>query len=748
MIYKDSHNRTYFLPKLFSGQFILEIDMFKFLWKPFFLIVFLFSFQAFAEDDPNPDSPTPILLSQSGSANILAVKTEDWDGKLPASGEKLFVPDEKNSITLFLTNVELLPKEGANAFRVYLYQKSGKTFELTTDDLIQMDRNIYALKVRLYDENGFRGQPKSDGVSLIFLTWRGLVSNALKISIGNTGGDFKFPAFLNSEPAKPIQQPATDYAGYLHSGDRIRFLEQATFGPTTALDTRIRRIGLRVWLAEQFEANYPTIAYPELPLMAGSPPPECSEMTFPSCYRERYTMQSIQQWFFKEAFYGDAQLRHRVSWALSQIWVTSGVSVQQSSHMIAYHKALSQNAFGNYRNLMRDVTLNPAMGKYLDMILSTRNNPNENYPREILQLFSIGLFKLNQDGSLQRDAQNNPIPTYTQETINNFAKVFTGWTTCEVTVQCPNRTQGAANFKDPLIINPANHDTTEKHLLDYPNAISQTIPACQTCTTAQATADYANNSLEQALNNIFNHPNLPPFISKLLIQQLVTSDPSPAYVERVANVFTNNGQNTRGDMKAVIKAILLDPEARGNIKTAPRYGKLREPVQLMTNLARIFPARSSNGENPSDGGLSTQLIKMGQNPFYSPTVFNYFPPDYIVPGTTLNAPEFALLNTSLGISRTNIVYQLSFERIPANATDSLRGTSLDLSEAVNAAADDATGNRLLDILNYKMMHGAMTAEHRNSVMSAVLAVPSTNALLRAKTAIYLISASAQYQIQR
>lgn len=142
------------------------------------------------------------------------------------------------------------------------------------------------------------------------------------------------------------------------------------------------------------------------------------------------------------------------------------------------------------------------------------------------------------------------------------------------------------------------------------------------------------------------------------------------------------------------------------------------------------------------------MIKMGQNPFYSPTVFNYFPPDYIVPGTTLNAPEFALLNTSLGISRTNIVYQLSFETIPANATDSLRGTSLDLSEAVNAAADDATGNRLLDILNYKMMHGAMTAEHRNSVMAAVLAVPSTNALLRAKTAIYLIGASAQYQIQR
>ena len=534
--------------------------MYKFLWKPFILIVLLFSFQVFAEDDPNPDSPTPILLSQSGSTNILAVKTENWNGKLPATGDKFFIPDDKNSITLFLTNVRLLPKEGANAFRVYLYQKSGKTFELPTDDLIQIDNNIYALKVRLYDENGYRGQPQADSVSLIYLTWRGLVSNGLKISLGTTGsGDIKYPAYLSSEPAKTTRQPANDYVGYLHSGDRIRFLEQATFGPTNALDTRIRRIGLRVWLAEQFEANYPTIPYPDLPLMSGTPLDGCSETTAPSCYRERYTMQSIQQWFFKEAFYGDAQLRHRVAWALSQIWVTSGVSVQQSSHMIAYHKVLSQNAFGNYRTLMREMTLNPAMGKYLDMTLSTRNNPNENYPREILQLFTIGLFKLNQDGSLQRDAQNNPIPTYTQETVNNFSKVFTGWTTCEITTQCPNRTQGAANFKDPLIVNPANHDTTEKHLLDYPNAVNQIIPACQNCTTAQATTDYANNSLDQALDNIFNHPNLPPFISKLLIQQLVTSDPSPAYIERVANVFSNNGQNVRGDLKAVIRGNFARP---------------------------------------------------------------------------------------------------------------------------------------------------------------------------------------------
>jgi uncharacterized protein (DUF1800 family) len=639
-----------------------------------------------------------------------------------------------------------MENEGANALRVYIYQKSGRTFELQTESLAPVDKSVYALKVRVYDRDGFRGQPVADGESVIYLTWRGLVSNPLKILLGKTGGQIQIPEFLKQVSSKE-ETPADEAVGYRWSGDRARFFEQGTFGATTELDNRVRRIGLRTWLAEQFEAPYPTNPYPNIPLMPVTPPSTCSQATNPSCFRDRYTQQPLQQWFFKESFYGNAPLRHRTAWTLSQIWVTSGITIQQSSHMIAYHQILSDNAFGNYRDLMYDMTLNPAMGDYLDMVRSTKTNPNENYPREILQLFSIGLFMLNRDGTLQRDGQNNPIPTYNQETINNLTKVFTGWTFCN-SAACPNAIPGVLDFKDPMVLNPANHDLSAKTLMNYPGAANTTIPACSNCTTNDAITNYANASLNQAIDNIFNHPNLPPFISKLLIQHLVTSDPSPAFVERIAGVFENNGQNVRGDMKSVIRAILLDPEARGNLKTAPRYGKLREPVQIVTNLSRLFPAKSWDGLSLSDGGLSDSMTRMGQNPFYSPTVFNYYLPEYIVPGTTLNAPEFQLLNTSSAISRTNFLYILIFEGITPNISDSLRGTSLDISEANAFAAADASGGQLLDFLNTKMMHGTFSPEHRSAILTAVLAVPPENPTLRTKTAIYLLSASSQYQIQR
>ena len=708
--------------------------------------IFLFSVQSFAEDDPNPASPVPVLLSQTGSSQILAVDGTKWDGTFPKSSQIVFRPGQKNLLTLFVTNLDLMQGEGSNALRVYLYQKSRKVFELQTETLTQLNKTVYALKVRIYDRDGYRGQPQADGESVIYLTWRGLVSNALKISLGKTGSEIKVPDFLNQNPSQSTD-PTSELIGYRWSGDRARFLEQTTFGATTELDNRIRRIGLRTWLAEQFEAPYPSNPYPDIISMPVTPPTSCSATTNPSCFRERYSMQPLQQWFFKEAFYGNSPLKHRVAWALSQIWVNSGVSIQQASHMIAYHKILSANAFGNYRDLMYQMTLSPTMGDYLDMVRSTKINPNENYPREILQLFSIGLFMLNQDGTLQRDAQNNPIPTYTQETVNNFSKVFTGWTFCN-NADCPNAVPGTLNFKDPLILNSTNHDLTTKTLLNYPNAVNPTIAPCADCTTTVNTENYANQSLNQALDNIFNHPTLPPYISKLLIQQLVTSDPSPAYIQRVADVFVNNGQNIRGDLKAVVKAILLDPEARGNVKTAPRYGKLREPVQIVTNLGRLFPARSWDGQSVTDGGLSSSMIRMGQNPFYSPTVFNYYSPDYVVPGTTLNAPEFQLLNTSSAISRTNFLNTLIFDGIAPNATDSFRGISLDLSEAVPFTEADTSGNQLLDYLNTKMMHGTLSSEHRNLILTAVLAVPSTNPTLRTKTAIYLIAASSQYQIQR
>ena len=696
------------------------------------------------QSDPDPDSPVPVLVSAENRNRVLAVQESSLRYRPIRQQESIFFPGRSTAFTLYVSNIELMPSEGANAFRVYIRQKSGRIYELETRSVAKVAPKEYALGVALYDPAGYRGQPAADGDSLIYVTWRGLASNSLKIGIGSTGGDIPRPEPL---PTPAVSRGTTaEYVGYRWSGDRKRFLEQAAFGPNTELDNRIRRIGLRTWLAEQFEAPYPTMPMPEIPQKALNPPADCRLTSNPTCYRQIYTMMPLQQWFFREAMYGDAQLRHRTAWALSQIWVTSGITIQQSSHQIAFHKVLMDNAFGNYRDLMQDATLSPTMGVYLDMVRSTKNNPNENYPREILQLFTIGLNLLNQDGTPQGDGQGATIPTYDQELVNNLSKVMTGWTYCNTT--CANSEPGILNYKDPMILVPANHDLTEKTLLNYPGAPNVTIPACTNCTTPEAITTYANESLKKALDNIFYHPNVGPFIGKLLIQHFVTSDPSPAYVLRVAGAFNDNGSGIRGDMKAVIRTILLDPEARGSFKTAPRYGKLREPVQLVTNLARLFPARDFSGEYLSDGALSNYVKKLGQDPFYSPTVFNYFAPDYVVPGSTILAPEFELLNTGTAINRTNLLYTLIFEGFTPNAADSLRGTRLDLSEMVPFASADPTGGQLMDALNQKMMHATMSAEHREKILAAVLAVPASDALLRVKTAVYLIAASSQYQVQR
>jgi uncharacterized protein (DUF1800 family) len=710
-----------------------------------FFVLTLFAFAGFAQDDPDPDSPTPSLLNTTDMTRVLAVNTRGWDGSVPLSGSTVFRPSSTTSVTIFVSNLHLMPGEDANAVRVYIAQRSGKTFEVQTDRVVQVDKRTHAVQIRIYDPLGYRGQPVADGDSLIYLTWRGLSSNILKIGLGSTRGGINIPQAPSLASVK-TSGPTSEYVGYLYSGDRVRFMEQAAFGPSTALDSRLRRIGLRTWLTEQFEAPYPTYAYPNPAQMPTTVPSTCSSNTFPACYREHYTMSPLQKWFFIEAMYGNAQLRHRMAWTLGQILVTSGNTIQQSSHAIAYNKILSAHAFGNYRQLLGDVTMSPTMGQYLDMARSTKLNPNENYPREILQLFSIGLFMLNQDGTRQLDENGAPIPSYSQEDVNNFSKIFTGWTFCNFT--CPNSASGIINYKDPMILVPANHDLTAKTLLNYPGAQNITISACTNCTTDDAIKEYAGDSLNRALNNIFFHPNLGPFIGKLLIQHLVTSDPSPAYVGRVAAIFNDNGAGVRGDLKAVTRAILLDPEARGNIKTAPRYGKLREPVQVMTNLARIFPATDFNESSLSDGALGGYLAPLGQDPFNSPTVFNYYSPEYIIPGTTVHSPEFEILNTGNGIKRTNLLHVLIFEGLTANATDSLRGTKLDYSEYVPAAAADPTGSQLVDLLNVRMMHGAMVQEQKDAILSAVQAVAANNPLLKVKTAVYLIAASSQYQVQR
>jgi uncharacterized protein (DUF1800 family) len=727
------------------------------------LAVFLLFFPVWAqqEEDPNPDSPTPVLLSEADSTSALTALPAT---KIKRSNQLRFQNRAfalNSTVTLYVTNIELMKGEGANAFRVYVEDEKGRKYRFPVLDLqpVQGFDGVYALTVKLRDEIGFWQPPEENGDVLVNVTWRGLTSNRVRLGLGKTGGAIKDDAGSVPTPIsaagfkKSGDVPTSDYVGYRWSGDRIRFLEQATFGPTVALDNRIRRIGLRTWLAEQFEIPYPSASnpYPNIPLKPVNAPADCDNNTSvpdvpATCFRDTYTMYQPQTWFYREALYGEPQLRHRVSWALSQIWVVSGVDTQQSSWLFAYHQELSKNAFGNWRQLMQDVTLNPAMGNYLDMIRSTKNNPNENYPREILQLFNIGLFMLNQDGTLQLDGQGNPIPTYDQNTVNNFTKVFTGWRDCNVAASCPNLVVGAPDYKDPMILVNNNHDLTAKTLLSYTGSTTTNIAACSGC-TGTAIATYANNSLNQALDNIYNHPNVAPFVSKLLIQHLVTSDPSPAFVGRVAAVFNANRTNPT-QMREVVKAILLDPEARGNVKTDPTYGKLREPVQLMTNIYRQLGVTDAAGTGLSDGNINRFPSALSQNTFNPPTVFNYYPPDYVVPGTSLLGPEFAIFNTGTSIGRANLGNSLIYGVVNVANPDTPNGTRLYLAELQAIAAADTTSNQLLDVLNQRLMHGAMSPQMRTSILTATNAIASTDPLGRARAAVYLVVTSSQYQVQR
>lgn len=726
---------------------------------------------ASAQEDPDPNSPTPILISEPDSTRALALPAGKTRlNSLPRSSSLVFYPNQK--IELFVTNLALMEDERETAFRIYMRDAKGREYRLPVTDLLELKAQpgVYKIVTQLTDQIRYWPEPTADGDVLLYLTWRGLASNRVRLGFGATGGAIKDepgaqPTPLSAVKAilakKEAEAPSDEAVGYRWSGDRLRFLQQATFGSTPALDFRLRRIGLSTWLAEQFSAPYPSISNPYPPFLNKStanqnadPPAGCGPVntpdaaTYAACIRDHYTMYPVQTWFFREAFYGEPQLRHRVAWSLSQIWVISGVSTQQSSHMVTYHKILSKNAFGNYRDLMKEMTLNPGMGNYLDMMRSTRTNPNENYPREILQLFTIGLFLMNQDGTLQLDPQGNPIPTYDQSTVNNFTKVFTGWRDCRtLSAACPNQIAGVSNYTDPMELVTGNHDLTAKTLLSYPGSTTTNISACSGCNATQI-ATYANNSLDQALNNIFNHPNVAPFVSRLLIQHLVTGDPTPAYVGRISAVFNNNGFGVRGDMKAVVRAILMDPEARGDIKTDPNYGKLREPVQLMTNVFRAFDVKNAALTGPSDGVVNNLTANLLQSTFFSPTVFNYYPPDYVIPNTSLNGPEFGIMTTGTSIGRANLWNSMVYGQINVSLPNTPAGTRLDLTEMQALAAADATGNQLVDALNWRLMHGRMSPEMKSRILTAVVAEPAANTLNRARAAIYLVATSSQFQIQR
>jgi Protein of unknown function (DUF1800) len=302
--------------------------------------------------------------------------------------------------------------------------------------------------------------------------------------------------------------------------------------------------------------------------------------------------------------------------------------------------------------------------------------------------------------------------------------VFTGWRFAAAPAA------GVPNYIDPMVPNNAQHSTVEKTLLN-----GVVLPAGQS--TVQ--------DLNDAIDNIVNDPNVGPFISKQLIQHLVTSNPSPAYVARVAGVFNGNAGGVRGDLRAVVRALLLDPEARGDLKTDANYGRLRHPAQLIAAILRAFDAKSADRSALSDGYLNPQAVNMGMDVFRPPSVFSYFSPSGVVPGTNgVRGPEFALFSTSTALRRANFVNTIAFATIPVS-TNAPAGTSLDLSRLEALAGNP---DAVLDDLNELLMHGAMSAAMRGAVRQAVLAVAATNPSRRVRTAVYLIATSSQYQVQR
>jgi uncharacterized protein (DUF1800 family) len=443
-----------------------------------------------------------------------------------------------------------------------------------------------------------------------------------------------------------------------------------------------------------------------------------------TCSLDNYSMYPLQRNFFTNALYGQDQLRQRVAWALHKLFVVSGRDITMPSKMVPYLRIFQRNAFGNYRQLLEEITLNPAMGDYLDMASSTRSRPNENYAREVLQIFSIGTDLLQPDGTPYRDPMGEPLPAYDETVVGGFTKVFTGWS------YGPDPAPGVRNFFDPMTLRANNHDTGAKTLL-----LGVVLPAGQT----------GQQDLTAGLNNIFNHPNVGPYIGGRLIRELVTSNPSPAYVGRVAAVFDDNGAGVRGDLGAVVKAILFDPEARGPALAGLDQGRLREPAVYVTGVLRALNARSADGLTTSDGYLNPQAVNMGQDVYRPGSVFSYYPAEFLVPGTAdVRGPEFALLSASTALRRANFINTMVFSRISVS-TDAPTGTSLDFT-SLDALAANPTA--LVEELNRRLMQGTMPAAMKASVVQAVTAVPATNLRLRSQQATYLVCTSSQYQVQR
>lgn len=537
--------------------------------------------------------------------------------------------------------------------------------------------------------------------------------------------------------------------GPYSDADAARFLTQASFGPSLAEISRLRGMGYNAWISEQLA----------IPASRHRPYLEAMEATGEDVY------QNIRhEIWWQYGVTAPDQLRQRVAFALSELLVVSEQSGAIEGYPIAmanYYDLLVNGAFGNYRTLLEQVTLNPVMGQYLSMFKNRKPDaaanirPDENYAREIMQLFSVGLVRLNADGSVQTSG-GQPIPTYNQDTIRGFAHVFTGWNWAN----CP-RTDGGqwwewewcpsgpvewpnpgwdAWWLVPMQAWESYHASEEtKQLLAYSGSA---LPG-----GVLAGGGTADSDLQAALNNIFYHPNVAPFIARHLIKRLVTSNPSPAFVGRVAAVFTNNGSGVRGDLGATIRALLMDAEARTLPSLASNGGKMREPLLKLTHLWRALDGRADDGRYRE--WYSNYYL--GQAPLSSPTVFNFFLPDYSPPGElstlALTAPEFQITTDTSIASVTNGLGYKIFYDWRGNGGQTSEDIVVDLGPELAHAANPV---ELVDRYDLLFMSRTMSSFMFNTLVSYLQTLPNTTQgrRQRVQDAVWLIQSSPEYAIER
>ena len=554
---------------------------------------------------------------------------------------------------------------------------------------------------------------------------------------------------VNGTPPVPIVSPQ----------DAARFLDQATFGATDADIHHLSLIGYQPWLNEQFAAPQSLLTPGVEQALIVNTQPACASGDV-KCNAAMFLENNQGQDYPENAFWQQSltapdQLRQRVAYSLHEMLVISMTStgvMNMPRGAAHYYDTLAADAFGNFRQLLQDVTLNPMMGQWLAMQGNDKGNantdPDENYAREVMQLFTIGLYQLNDDGTQKLDGTGKPIPTYSNTDVMGLAKVFTGfswnvpgntsdsaWSDC-----CMYVGPGVGEDLLPMQSYPSHHSTAQKAFLGV------TIPS--------SGSPDPNGDLKIALDTLFNHPNLPAFFSKQMIQHLVTSNPSPGYVSRVAAVFKDNGLGVRGDLKAVVTAILMDTEARDTVAGAsnPQFGKVREALLRYTHWARAFTAQSRTG-GYWIGSTEDPIWGLGQMTLRSPTVFNWFAPGYVPPGTTIEqagmtGPEFQMTNVSSVVGYLNYM-QTAVSSDSTNGFDIFSSYAAEMNIAGNPGA-------LVDRVNLLLMSGQMDSTLYSQILSAVSAVPvpagdqnAINAALaaRVRTAVFLTLASPSYCAQ-